>query len=127
MEKFKKFFLKSFTVKKSVSIWAMVIVVMNMFFAFLCGERAMSYIEILQILGVAAVIGLLYCGLLEKRENVSLFDAKSVAWMLLTLACVNVGIFAFGWVQGWLFIAIYNFLMILGVFAMVIGTIWLSE
>lgn len=127
MEKFKKFFLWSFGTKMNVSIWAMVLVVMNMFFAFLNGERAMSYVEILEILGVSCVIGLLYQGMLEGQNDLSIFCGRSVAWMICTLVSVNIGIFAFGWVGGMLFIAIYDFLMVLGVFAMVIGTIWLNE
>lgn len=127
MEKFKKFFLWSFLTKTNVSIWAMVLVVMNMFFAFLNGERAMDYVEILEILGVSTVIGLLYQGMLDGRNDLSVFSGVCVAWMALTFACVNVGIFLFGWVSGTLFIAIYDFLMALGIFAMVIGTIWRGE
>ncbi len=127
MDKFKKFFLQSFSIKKGVSIWAMVLVVLNMFFGFLNGERAMSYAEILQILLVSAVIGLVYQWLMHKRPDVRFFDMKSIVWMICTLVSVNVGIFAFGWVTGVLFIVIYDFLMILGVFTMVLATIWLNE
>ncbi|MFI3164370.1 MAG: hypothetical protein R3Y65_08050 [Bacillota bacterium] len=127
MEKFKKFFLWSFLTKTNVSIWAMVFVVMNMFFAFLNGERAMDYVEILEILGVSTVIGLLYQGMLDGRNDLSVFSGKCVVWMALTFASVNVGIFLFGWVSGTIFIAIYDFLMVLGIFAMVIGTIWRGE
>ncbi len=127
MEKFKSFFLWSYSTKVGVSIWAMVITVINAFFGWLSGENSMSYLMIIQILALAFIIGKSFDWIFKKDEIKAVFCLRSFVWSGISFLSLVAFSFGFGWYSAiWCYVVMLP-LMLIGMFVLVLGEKWQRE
>ncbi len=127
MEKFKKFFLWSYATKVDVSIWAMVLTVLVGFFGWICGENAVRFIVIIEILLPSTLLSFSFRYLFKYDKIQKVFTARSFIWVSFNTALLAICSIILDWIANTALQVIFLLLMIVGMYTLVLGEKWKRE